>query len=868
MKHTTPHPYFTALLWSMTLACAVQTSAAARLLIKWKDGPNSPAAVAGHAQVGGRVKRNFNALGWQLIELPMQMSGTDGIAAYRALGSITAVEPDGTWRVQPLPPPPTNDLPKSMALNSLAIPNDPNYGSQWYLPRIGAPQAWGTTTGSTNVVVAIFDTGVDYNHPDLAANMWRNPGESGLDPQGHDKATNGIDDDGNGYVDDVYGINVLEASGDPMDTGVWISPSTNRTYHGTHVAGFVGAVGNNGVGIAGINWSVKIMAIRCLGGDFADPNSERGLWSDILAAWDYVITMKRRGVNVRVTNHSYGEAVYSSAVEDVVRLASTEGILTVCATGNSALDQDLFLDAPSGFSVSSVISVGASTEADVLWSSSDYGASTVDIVAPGVNLFSTWKDGTYRGGLSGNSGAAPQVAGAAALLLSVNPNLTVNELKAAIFGSVDQSAALRGKVVTNGRLNVARALEYLTNANPPAIVITALPAGQAAINAPIQVAFNRAMDCASVESAFVIRPPIAGTFAWADDNRSFAFHHETPFDVTTNYAIRILGTASDETGATLDGNFNRTREGSPGDDFVWTFRFRIANDDFANAQLLAGPSGSIQGSNRYTTSEVDEMFGLLFGDWRTYGSSVWYQWTAPTDGWVTFDLTSGTTFDSLLAVFTGDQPERLVAVATNDNHGSNQGSRVSLDAFAGTNYSVLVAGKDTYNITKAGNFQLRWYSTPAPVVANFSPTAAYPGQAATINGTNFTGVTRVLFNGVSAAFAFATNAALLDLTLGVTVPPGAMTGPLTIETPHGNFTTSSNFTVLVLPTMAIQSLPGNLVELNWLSTPGFTLQRTDSLTPNTTWATASILSSRLSNGIRYVTVTNTMPNRFFRLYRP
>jgi len=218
MKHIPLRRYFTALLWSLTFGCAVQASAASRLLIKWKDGPSSPAAMAGHAQIGSRVTRNFNVLGWQLIELPAQISTTEAIAAYRALGTITAVEPDGTWRSESLLPPSKNDTHNPIALGPLVIPNDPNYSSQWYLRRIEAPQAWGITTGSTNVVVAIFDTGVDYNHPDLAANMWRNPGETGLDHQDRDKATNGIDDDGNGYVDDVYGINVLDESGDPMDT--------------------------------------------------------------------------------------------------------------------------------------------------------------------------------------------------------------------------------------------------------------------------------------------------------------------------------------------------------------------------------------------------------------------------------------------------------------------------------------------------------------------------------------------------------------------------------------------------------------------------------------------------------------------------
>jgi hypothetical protein len=443
----------------------------------------------------------------------------------------------------------------------------------------------------------------------------------------------------------------------------------------------------------------------------------------------------------------------------------------------------------------------------------------------------------------------------------------VDELKAAIFGSVDQPAALRGKVVTNGRLNVARALEYLTNANPPAIVITALPDGrQAATNSPIQITFNRAMDRASVESALVVQPLVIGTFEWAADNRSFIFHHDAPFDAATNYVVKILGTARDETGGTLDGNFNRSREGSPTDDFIGTFHFRISNDDFVDAQGLGGATGAVQSSNRYASVEPDELFGLLFGDWRTYGSSVWYQWTAPADGWVSFDLTTGTAFDSLLAVFTGSQGDRFVAVATNDNYGSNAGSRVSLAAFAGTNYSILVAGKDSYDMTRSGNFQLRWYPTPPPAFSSspFSRTSAYPGQTITLTGTNFLGATRVLFNGVSATFsnALTTNA---DFQIIATIPLTATTGTITIETPHGNITSTNVFTILPRPALSVRPVPGtNLVELSWPSVTGFSLQRSDTFSPTGNWTSFSI-TSRLTNGVRIGTTAIIASNRFFRL---
>src|SRR5262245_3677231 len=198
------------------------------------------------------------------------------------------------------------------------IPNDPQFPVQWNLSSIGAPSAWAITTGSTNVVVAVIDTGVDYNHPDLAANMWRNPGETGLDANGHDKATNGIDDDGDGYIDDVYGINIWNHDSNPMAL----------TGHGTACAGIIGVVGTDHLGLAGVNWSVQMMPLV-----FWTQNP--GLWlAAVLENFEYVIQQRRRGVNVRVTNNSYGRPFYSQALKDAIDIAGAEGVLTVCAALN------------------------------------------------------------------------------------------------------------------------------------------------------------------------------------------------------------------------------------------------------------------------------------------------------------------------------------------------------------------------------------------------------------------------------------------------------------------------------------------------------------------------------------------------------
>ena len=829
-----------------------QVDQASELLVKWKDGPYSSAAAEANASVGVSVKRNFGALGWQLVRLPSGMSASQGLKMYQNLASVLAVEHNVRF-------------PARLAG---VVPNDPMFGQEWHLAKIGATNAWQTTTGSSNIVVAVLDTGVDYTHSDLASNMWRNPGETGPDANGQEKATNGIDDDGNGYVDDVYGVDVSLGTGDPMDIGFVDPPNlTVPYYHGTACAGFIGAVGNNAVGLAGVNWSVRIMSVRFWGGSFSDPQLySPTIWcSDALAAWDYLIMMKRRGVNLRVASNSWGGATKSAAVRDAILAGGDEGILAVFPALNEAVDQDVYSYFPGASRLWSAITVAASTESDGLTSFSCWGRSTVDLAAPGINLRTTTKGGTYLSATAGTSFSCPIVSGAAALLLAANPSLTINELKAALFGSVDQPLALRSKLITQGRLNVARAFEYLTNANPPAIIVHMTPAGlQTLSTAPIQMTFNRPMNRDSVEAAFLVSPPLSGTFVWADDNRSFSFTHVLPFNVGTNYAVRVLGTALDDAGGTLDGNYNRNREGSPTDDFLWTFRLPIPNDDFADAETLVGTVGFVQASNRYAFIEGGEPAHVT-GNQQLFGSSVWYRWDAPASGWTTFDLTNGTTFDSLLAVYTGAQLDQLVAVAGNDNYGTRSSSRLSFPSVAGTNYSIVVASKSELDPNQAGNFKLAWYPTPAPsfIGSQFSPSSGAPGTIVTLFGTNFTGATSVLFNGASASF---TNALTnnLDLRITAVVPSDAISGPITVVTPHGSATTSTSFQV-PLPRLAL-SLTGPNLLIRWPGTStAWVLEETADLVYGP-W-TPVTQTPIMTNGETRMLLEMSAEHNFYRLKR-
>jgi hypothetical protein len=486
----------------------------------------------------------------------------------------------------------------------------------------------------------------------------------------------------------------------------------------------------------------------------------------------------------------------------------------------------------------------------------------VDLAAPGSNPLTTQPANRYFTNLLGTSFAAPHVAGAVGLLAAAKPDASAWEIRAALMQSVDQISSLTNKVVIHDRLNVGRAIEVLTNNALPPIVVAVTPTTSRTRQTQlVEVWFSRSMDRTSVEAAFEINPPVAGSFLWADDSARFQLLRTEPF-AWTNHTARIRATAMSLAGLALDGNCNRVADGAGADDYTWTFNFAPRNDDFENAQLIAGETGSVTGNTYNASWQIGE------SNINTIGLSLWYRWTPDHDGWITFETTS-TTLDTVLNAYTGNELTALTGLAESDDDGLRLQSRISFPVNTGTNYSIAVSSwHPTDFLQMMGPLTLWWYPTPPPLITAFSPQTAYRSQKVILNGTNFTGVTRVLFNGVPSVLDDATNAAFLDLTLTATVPPDATTGPITIETPHGNFTTSSNVTVLVLPRLSVQALPGNLLELSWPSTSGFTAQRTDTLSPTSTWAGASAVSTRLVNGIRYVTVTNAVPNRFFRLRRP
>jgi subtilisin family serine protease len=344
-------------------------------------------------------------------------------------------------------------------------PNDPRFGDEWGLMNpfsslsssstpadIGATRAWDITTGSDDLVVAVIDTGIDVAHEDLAPNIWTNPREI---------AGNGVDDDNNGFVDDVHGWNFRDGSKDVfVDAG--------QDLHATHVAGTIGAVGNNNLGVVGVAWHVKIMSLKFLGG-----SKGTGSTGNAVKAIQYAIDQKNSGVNVRVINSSWGGPGASQALRDKIQEAGDNGIVFVCSAGNDGNDNDgSSPDFPAAFagSLSNVISVAAIDSLDTLADFSNYGHAATTVAAPGQSIWSTFPNNSY-GQLSGTSMSSPHVTGVVALLLANEPQLTPSEVKQRIISTAEPTDALVSKINASGRVNAFNALtNHVVAAARPRIV--------------------------------------------------------------------------------------------------------------------------------------------------------------------------------------------------------------------------------------------------------------------------------------------------------------------------------------------------------------------------------------------------------------
>jgi len=365
-----------------------------------------------------------------LMKLPADLTTEQGLAVLRQDERVEYAE--------------TNDILR--AIGDAALPNDLD-SKLWGLDNQGqgggtldadidAPDAWKISTGKNQSqggpLIAVIDTGIEVSHPDLKANLWTNPGEIPGD---------GIDNDGNGVIDDVHGYNVIDGSGNPVDD----------VGHGTHCAGTIGAVGNNGEGVVGVQQNANLMAVKFLG-------KNGGTLSDAVKAIAYATKM-----GARVTSNSWGGGGYNKALKDVLESSPA---LHIFAAGNDKNDNDAKPAYPASYDLPNIVSVAATDRNDRMASFSNYGQKSVDLGAPGAEIYSTVPGSTYKS-YSGTSMACPHVSGATGLLLAVEPNLTNDQLKELLMSTADRIPALEGKTVTGGRLNVGGAVAKLTQNPPP-----------------------------------------------------------------------------------------------------------------------------------------------------------------------------------------------------------------------------------------------------------------------------------------------------------------------------------------------------------------------------------------------------------------
>ena len=619
----------------------------------------SHAVAAIEGSTGGfRVLAGLGLPGQLLVETTSSLS--NALAALSGRGDLVYFEPSHMI---------------SLGASAESMPNDPSFGSLYGLHNVGqsggtvdadidATEAWQISTGSQDVVVGVIDTGIDYTHPDLVDNIWVNPGEI---------PGNGVDDDGNGFVDDVHGYDFVNNDGDPFDD----------EGHGTHVAGTIGATGNNGVGVVGVSWDVSLMGLK-----FLDANGS-GSTADAVRAVNYATMMRNQyGHNIRVTNNSWGGGGSSTALRDAIEAGAAADILFVAAAGNSGTDNDASPHYPASYASAAVLAVAATDRNDALASFSCFGATSVDLAAPGVSILSTVPGGGYAS-YNGTSMATPHVAGAAVLALSVGPTLSVAELRAVILGTVDAKPGLAGRMVTGGRLNVAQMLESLSSELTVPVAPAAVSASDGTILGGVRILWSPSLHADSYEvwrgtsaDATVATQLVAGltTTTYIDA--------AAVIDTTYHYWVKATNSLGTSDFSLSDPGFHLAS--------------RSANDMFADRFELTGSSATVFGTNIDATAEAGEPINF-YG-----GKSVWWTWTAPADGSVVID-TVGSDFDTTLAMYLGSTVSTLTRLTRNDDAVGLQ-SRIALEARAGTTYHIAVDGYGQ----AAGSIVLNLQHTSAP----------------------------------------------------------------------------------------------------------------------------------------------------------
>ena len=570
-------------------------------------------------------------------------------------------------------------------LYATATPNDDAFtdGTLWGLHNTGqssgvagadinAEPAWDLSVGSRQVVVAVIDSGTRITHQDLAPNMWQNLSEI---------AGNGVDDDANGFIDDISGIDAINHSGNPID----------ETGHGTHVAGTIGALGNGGGRHVGVAWEVQLMALKFLG-------SSTGFTSDAITCIEYAIAQ-----GADIINASWGSSSFSVSLFNTIAVANQAGILFVAAAGNDGVNTDVVGHYPSNFNLPNVISVAALDRTDSLAGFSNFGSSTVDLGAPGVQIYSTHpqSDAAYAFS-SGTSMASPHVAGVAALVKSLFPTINVTDLKARLLSGTVPIPALAGLSSTGGRVDAHGAMTVTGDNNLEfQVALSRIPvfAGQNAsvfvtlsdLSPVLDATVTAEFSAVSPDSVNAAAPVTLTDDGIAPDPTAGDGQYSGTLPVPAG-VTRVTLTVTAQAAGKNPGLFTAELDAL----------LPPSNDSFASRIQLPIGTSSITGSNVASTRELGEPLNPPTPN-GLGGSTVWWTWRAPESGVATI-TTSGSTFDTTLAVYRGTGLDQLELIKSNDDQSTSTTSKVTFVATAGIEYSIQVDGFDG----RQGNIALNY----------------------------------------------------------------------------------------------------------------------------------------------------------------
>ena len=516
---------------------------------------------------------------------------------------------------------------------------------------INASEAWNYTTGSKSVVVGVIDTGIRYTHQDLADNMWKNPNEI---------AGDGIDNDNNGYVDDVFGLNALEASGDPFDDNG----------HGTHCAGTIGAAANNGFDHVGVAWNTQLMALKFLDADGF------GSLSGAMACIEYAIA---NGADI--INASYGGGGFSQAMADLIVAAGEAGILFVAAAGNESNNNDTNPSYPASYGAANVISVAAINRSDMIAGFSNFGVYAVDLAAPGVDIFSaTAESDSSYGFYSGTSMAAPHVSGVAALIKSYYQGISISEMRSRIIDTAREIPDLQSRTASGGTLDALSALATESDGELElSLSVTE--------SDPMLLPGESSLFLVSVRDLSpVLGATVTGSIEGLDPIEFMDTGVEGDMIASDGiYSSRIIiPESSSVLNLTVTVSAPGKNTGSLTREFAITSR--PPNDRFENRQVLSGAEPDVLGSNIAATLDRNEPVNPASSG----PHSVWWEWVSPTNGTAVI-TTMDSDFDTTLAVYEGSSIENLVLLASNDDF-NGLTSKVSFAAQANTSYSIQVNG--------------------------------------------------------------------------------------------------------------------------------------------------------------------------------